>query len=80
MEELTGIMSHAPASSVGTESSSSSGAGPPPGDGKHAAAAAADAEASGGGEAGEGGRLTGERLPEEWDARFDLFLDTVRTR
>lgn len=26
------------------------------------------------------GRLTGERLPEGWEARFDLFLDTVRTR
>ncbi|CAM9212039.1 unnamed protein product [Scytosiphon promiscuus] len=26
------------------------------------------------------GRITGERLPEQWEARFDLFLDTVRTR
>eukprot|EP00903_Cladosiphon_okamuranus_P006004 g5924.t1 len=26
------------------------------------------------------GRLTGERLPERWEDRFDLFLDSVRTR
>lgn len=88
--ELSDIMSHRRPNRGGSYSDTSSSSGqssPGSAAGTYGDAAAAAAAASGesGGSAGlglglEGGRVTGERLPEKWEERFDLFLDSVRTR
>eukprot|EP00752_Nemacystus_decipiens_P018781 g16838.t1 len=79
MTDLSEIMSHRRHRSGNTETSSSgySSAGSDASD--RDAAASGEAGGSAGLALGEG-RVTGERLPEKWEERFDLFLDSVRTR